>query len=268
MRLHSFPPIAAWTLHWHVEVTSRLHTHQTLEGAADSPFAPLMFSGIKTVMPCMTFPALDALRTKGISHRFTLRHPEIDVNDERPKVISRLEPWHRQQATEMGFAPTQLCLADQVHGKHVAVIDTMPSIPVPNTDGLLTQVIGLVLGIYVADCGAVFIVDARTKACGLLHSGKKGSELGITAHALHLMAERFGSRPEDLHVQLAPCIRPPAYEVDFAAQIRQDALDFGIPSTQVHDCGICTTSDRNRFYSYRLEKGRTGRMLAMLGRLA
>ncbi|MFM7605090.1 MAG: laccase domain-containing protein, partial [Prosthecobacter sp.] len=30
----------------------------------------------------------------------------------------------------------------------------------------------------------------------------------------------------------------------------------------------CTTSDRNRFYSYRLEKGRTGRMLALLGRLA
>ncbi|MFM7605894.1 MAG: laccase domain-containing protein, partial [Prosthecobacter sp.] len=167
----------------------------------------------------MTFPALDALCTKGISHRFTLRHPEIDVNDERAEVIQRLEPWHRQQVAEMGFAPNQLCLADQVHAKHVAMIDTAPTNPVPNTDGLVTQVPGLVLGIYVADCGAVFIVDIRTGACGLLHSGKKGSELGITAHALRLMAERFGSRSEDLHVQVAPCIRQPAYEVDFASQI-------------------------------------------------
>ena len=95
-----------------------------------------------------------------------------------------------------------------------------------------------------------------------------GSELGITTRALNLMAERFGSKPEDLHVQLAPCIRPPAYEIDFAAQIRQNALDFGIPAAQVHDCGICTSSDASRYYSYRLEKGRTGRMLALLGRKA
>ncbi len=219
-------------------------------------------------MPWMTFPALDALREGGIAHRFTLRHPEIDVNAERQVVVERLWSWHRQQAAEMGFDPAKLCIAEQVHGNEVAVIDEVPATPVPGTDGLITNIPGLVLGIYVADCGAVFIVDARTGACGLLHSGKKGSELGITARALKLMAERFGSRPEDLHVQLAPCIRPPAYEIDFAAQIRQNALDFGIPPSQVHDCGICTSSDTDRFYSYRLEKGRTGRMLALLGRLA
>lgn len=216
----------------------------------------------------MTFPALDKLASGGFTHRFTLRHPEIDVNTDRAIVIERLGDWHRQQAAEMGFDPQNLCLAEQVHASEVAVLEKVPEKPVPGTDGLITCVSGLVLGIYVADCGAVFILDRRTGACGLLHSGKKGSELGITARALHLMAEKFGSKPEDLHVQLAPCIRPPSYEIDFAAQIRQNALDFGIPAAQVHDCGICTSSDPALFYSYRLEKGRTGRMLALLGRKA
>ncbi len=219
-------------------------------------------------MSWMTFSALDALASGRFAHRFTLRHPEIDVNAERAVVVERLWDWHRQQAAEMGFAPKNLCIAEQVHGSEVAVIETVPESPVSGTDGLITCVPGLVLGIYVADCGALFIADRRTGACGLLHSGKKGSELGITTRALNLMAERFGSKPEDLHVQLAPCIRPPAYEIDFAAQIRQNALDFGIPAAQVHDCGICTSSDASRYYSYRLEKGRTGRMLALLGRKA
>jgi copper oxidase (laccase) domain-containing protein len=219
-------------------------------------------------MPWMTFPALDALSGHGFAHRFTLRHPEIDVNAERAVVVERLWAWHRSQAEELGFEGGNLCIAEQVHGREVAVIDATPSAPVPGTDGMITNVPGLVLGIYVADCGAVFIADSRTGACGLLHSGKKGSEAGITAHALGLMQTCFGSQPEDLHVQLAPCIRPPAYEIDFAAQIRQNALDFGIPAAQVHDCALCTSSDLGRFYSYRLEKGRTGRMLALLGRKA
>ena len=51
-------------------------------------------------MPSMTFPALDALAGGGFAHRFTLRHPEIDVNEERAVVVERLWTWHRQQAAD------------------------------------------------------------------------------------------------------------------------------------------------------------------------
>jgi copper oxidase (laccase) domain-containing protein len=43
-------------------------------------------------------------------------------------------------------------------------------------------------------------------------------------------------------------------------------MDSGVPPGQVHDNGECTSSDLQRFYSYRMEKGRTGRMLALMGR--
>lgn len=214
----------------------------------------------------MSFPPLEALA--GFEQRFTLRHPDIDVNAERAVVVERLWGWHRKQVKELGFAPTALRIAEQVHGGEVAVVDATAKEMTVGVDGLISNTPGLIIGIYVADCCAVYLADPRTGAFGVVHSGKKGSELGITANAIEKMRQHFGTNPADLHVQLSPCIRPPAYEIDFAAQILQQALDAGVPAGQVHDTGICTSSDLQRFYSYRMEKGRTGRMLALLGRTA
>jgi copper oxidase (laccase) domain-containing protein len=166
----------------------------------------------------------------------------------------------------MGFQGSALCIAEQVHGCEVAVVNVPQSELAVGADGIVSNTPGLVIGIYVADCCAVYLADARTGAFGVVHSGKKGSELGITARAIALMQQHYGTNPADLVVQLSPCIRPPAYEIDFAAQIRQQALDSGVPAGRVHDPGVCTSSDLRRFYSYRMEKGRTGRMLALLGR--
>jgi polyphenol oxidase len=116
--------------------------------------------------------------------------------------------------------------------------------------------------VYVADCGPVYLVDPVRRVIALLHSGKKGTEQGITTVAIRAMEERFGSEPGSMIVQLGPCIRPPLYEIGFAAEILRQAAAAGV--RQVHDCGICTGSEVDRFYSYRVEKGRTGRMLAFL----
>jgi copper oxidase (laccase) domain-containing protein len=63
-------------------------------------------------------------------------------------------------------------------------------------------------------------------------------------------------------VQLSPCIRPPFYEVDFAAQIVAQLKAGGV--RRIYDCGENTGADLERFYSYRVERGLTGRMLAFL----
>lgn len=213
----------------------------------------------------MTFPLLTDLGD--FRHGFILRHPEIPVDVERAEAVARLWPVHVAEVERLGFSADQLCLAEQVHGDGVAVIESPSEAPQAGVDGLITLTRGLVLGIYVADCGAVYLADPVTGACGVLHSGKKGSQMGIAAVGIQRMQEVFGSRPQDIRVQLAPCIRPPAYEVDFAAQIRQSCLEAGIRPEHYDDCGLCTSSDLSRYYSYRMEKGRTGRMLALLGRL-
>ena len=76
------------------------------------------------------------------------------------------------------------------------------------------------------------------------------------------MAASFGSQAADLVVQLSPCIRPPHYEVEIAPRIIEQCRSRGV--TRIHDSGVCTACDLGSYYSYRAEKGRTGRMLALL----
>jgi copper oxidase (laccase) domain-containing protein len=105
-------------------------------------------------------------------------------------------------------------------------------------------------------------VEPLQRVLALLHSGRKGTELRITSVAIEKMVREFGCDPEKIIVQLSPCIRPPHYEVDFAAQIVQQCREAGVQ--QVTDSGTCTACHVDRYYSYRLEQGKTGRMLALL----
>lgn len=199
-----------------------------------------------------------------VRHAFITRIAGIDVATDRSEALSRLDKAHHALRADLGLAKNAFATAEQVHGVVVAAIDQPFSGErcVPGADGLITNQTDVSLGIYVADCCAVYLVDPVQRCIGLVHSGKKGTELAIVARAIEKMRERFGSRPGDLVVQLSPCIRPPHYEIDFAAGIVRQARAAGVE--RVHDSGRCTACDLDRYYSYRAEKGRTGRMLALL----
>jgi purine-nucleoside/S-methyl-5'-thioadenosine phosphorylase / adenosine deaminase len=211
----------------------------------------------------MTFPALCG-GGAWLRHTFVLRQAGVNVEVEREEVLARLAESHRAAVRALGFGASALALAEQVHGASVARVDN-GGVTVARADGLVCATPGCVLGIHVADCCAVFLVDPVRRAIGLIHSGRRGSELGIVSRAIAAMEREFGTPARDLIVQLSPCIRPPLYEVDFAAMICRDAHEAGVPSSQIHDTGLCTGSDLDRFYSYRVERGRTGRLLALLG---
>lgn len=195
---------------------------------------------------------------------FVERVPGVTTTTDKTETLARLQPAHDLVARDLGFKRTYY--AEQVHGSTIATITTSSPLMSPNVDGLLTNEPGILLGIHVADCGALYLLDRKTGAIGLLHSGKKGTEQNITGKAISAMIANFGTNPTDLTAVLAPCIRPPHYEIDFAKKIRDQIHDSGISEKNHHDCGLCTASDLDRFYSYRLEKGNTGRLLALFGR--
>jgi copper oxidase (laccase) domain-containing protein len=210
------------------------------------------------------FPALSAI---GICrHVFTQRIPGIDVSNDKDEVLNRLDAAHREIRNAIGVGDWPLFTAQQIHGNKIAVIDNCSRGPVGREfrgcDGIITNQRGIALGVYVADCCAVYIIDPKTPAIGLVHSGRKGTELGVITNAITQMVERFGSNPAELIVQLSPCIRPPHYEIDFAANIAEQSRAKGV--REIHDSGICTACHVDLYYSYRVEKGKTGRMLALL----
>ena len=213
-------------------------------------------------LPFEEFPALSAIGT--CRHVFAQRIPGIDVSRDKAEVLKRLGAAHREIRNAIGIGDLPLLTAQQIHGNKVAIIDR----PVESDkhfagcDGFVTNQPRVAVGVYVADCCAVYIVDPKTPAIGLVHSGRKGTELGVVPSAITQMIERFGPDPANMIVQLSPCIRPPHYEIDFAAKISQQCRAQGV--VEIHDSGVCTACDLHRYYSYRAEKGKTGRMLALL----
>ena len=214
-------------------------------------------------VPFEQFPALSAI---GICrHAFAQRIPGINVSHDKAEVLKRLDAAHREIRNAIGIGDWLLFTAQQIHGNKIAIVDA------PMTsgkefaacDGIITNQRGIVLGVYVADCCAVYIIDSKTPAIGLVHSGRKGTELGVVPNAITQMSDRFRSDPANIIVQLSPCIRPSHYEVDFAAEIVRQSRALGVK--EIHDSGICTACDLDRYYSYRTEKGKTGRMLAVFG---
>jgi copper oxidase (laccase) domain-containing protein len=219
------------------------------------------------------FDALTALPS--CVHVFTRRIPGIDVSHDKAEALRRLDAAHLEIRRKIGIADWPLLTAEQIHGDKIAIacraeagrrrVDLAPTSDkeFAGCDGFITNQRGIALGIHVADCCAVYIVDPITPAIGLVHSGKKGTALGIAGKAIQQMKETFSSNPANMIVQLSPCIRPPHYEIDFAADIVEQCRSQGVK--QIHDNGICTACHLDICYSYRAEKGKTGRMLAVLG---
>ena len=211
-------------------------------------------------LPFEQFPALSSI---GICrHAFTQRIPGIDVSHDKAEILNRLNAADRQIRDAIGVGDWP-----QIHGNKIAVVESCSHGPVgrkfPGCDGIITNQRGIVIGVRVADCCAVYIADPKTPAIGLVHSGRKGTELGVVTNAIREMIDRFGSDPANMMVQLSPCIRPPHYEIDFVAEILRQCRALGVK--EIHDSGVCTACDLNRYYSYRAEKGKTGRMLALIG---
>jgi len=208
--------------------------------------------------PVERFPALESI--EAALHGFVTRVPGLDVKMDRAAALVCLESWH--VAARQAFGQREFRVASQIHGNTVASVSVQSPARTEGADGLITNDPGVLLGIYVADCCAIFLIDPRRRAIGLVHSGRKGSDLNIVGEAVRQMELEFGSDPADIVAQLSPCIRPPLYEVDFAATIVSQLRELGV--RQVNDSGANTGADVEKYYSYRIEKGQTGRMLALL----
>ena len=198
-------------------------------------------------MNFLRFPELEA---RGLLHAFTLRSVPPLISVDVPQILE-----------EAGL-PKNYGIGEQTHGAGVAVVNQGGKGKViPAVDALITREKNLSLVIRVADCGPVWIHCEKTGAIGLVHSGRKGTEAGVVGATIRRMREEFGSEPSSMMALLGPCIRPPHYEVNFAGEILRQLERENVG--KVVDSGLCTASDLTRFYSYRAEKGQTGRHFAV-----
>ena len=165
-----------------------------------------------------------------------------------------------------------------------------------DVDGLITDVPGITLVTFYADCVPLYLVDQAHRAIGLSHSGWRGTVKRMGQVTMDAMKEAFGTRPEDLTVCIGPSICRDCFEVGeevaeafaeaFDARYRDELysangkpgkyqLDLwkaneiifreaGVPKGQIHTTNICTMCNSDYLFSHRRVGEERGNLAAFL----
>lgn len=159
------------------------------------------------------------------------------------------------------------------------------------TDGLVTSVPGLPLGIATADCLPVLFAVPGGKAVGAAHAGWRGLADGILPGLIARFQKALGVFPGDLWAAIGPAIGPSAFVVRGEVRERLSGLfpeavcrryrggaatfdlwraavsqlvGAGMRPRQIRVLRQCTFRHPRAFYSHRRDGARTGRMLALV----
>ncbi len=242
--------------------------------------------GVTVVVPSWTqdLPGVRAAlstRIGGVSRNPFDMNTSFSVGDEEGDVRTNRDRFFRAA----GIPGERLATAGQVHGSAVVAVGSPGHYP--GCDGLVTDTVGLVLGVSIADCVPILIYDAVRRAAGIVHSGWKGSRGRIVEKCLRLMGERFSTRPADIFAYIGPAASGCCYEVgpEVADQFPPEALrktevgrahldlgvfnrnllvECGVPGEQVALSGRCTIHEADLFHSHRRDSEQSGRMLAII----
>lgn len=192
---------------------------------------------------------------------------------------------HRKYLGEyLGVDYIAMKFQKQVHGDRIRIIDEKSEIE--DSDGMMTNIKGLVLNVTLADCCGILIFDPENEAIAALHSGWRGTQHNIAKKGIGMMEEIYNSDPEKILVYLSPCASGENYEVgedvakffpnsvkqiseekylfDNHNEIKSQLLDSGVLTKHIEISEICTISDIN-YHSFRRDKDKSGRMSCFIG---
>lgn len=263
----------------------------------------------KNGVPYFVFRNLED--TKLVRHGFSTRlggvsegcFSEMNLSFTRGDDPEHVRENFRRIGEAIGFEPESVVMSRQTHTTNVRLVtekDRGKGYTVPleytDVDGMITNVPGLMLATFYADCVPLFFVDPVHRAVGLSHSGWKGTAGRMGAVTVKRMKEAFGTEPEHLRVAVGPSICQDCYEVSedvalvFKKEFRAHAderllyrkpnhkyqlnlwraneivlLEAGVRPEHLAMPGICTCCNPKLLFSHRASGGRRGNMGAFLG---
>ena len=210
---------------------------------------------------------------------------------------SQVEANRAAVARAFDLEPHLLLTVNQVHGTEILVIDQAnPEVSHFQrvcSDAIVTNQRGILIGILVADCFPVILYDRQHHVAAVIHLGWRGTAAGLLGRTVQAMQELFNCRPGDIRAALGPGIAAHSYEVDrpvrdafrqgtdqWARIARETSLGHwqldlqqsivlqfeaaGIARASIDVVRECTCCHKETFFSYRRDKGRTGRQMGFI----
>lgn len=204
---------------------------------------------------------------------------------------------YRRLGNSLGFDIHNLVLSRQTHSNIVHVVTEQDrgaglfAPPLPECDALITNIPGIALVVFTADCTPILFWDSETHAVGAAHAGWRGTVSGIAARVVEAMAREYGSKPQSIHAAIGPNIGYCHFETDedvpqaVRAAFGPEAEEWitsngekyfldlkainrlvlnraGVETVEMSDA--CTVCQCDRFWSHRVTRGLRGSQGAII----
>lgn len=249
-------------------------------------------------------------QTGMVNHGFSTRlggvsegiYESMNLGFSRGDDLKNVEENYNRIAKTIGVSTEQMVCSDQTHTTNVKIItkeDAGKGIITPkdytDIDGLITNVPGICLVTYYADCVPLLFVDPVQKVIASSHSGWRGTVGKIGQITIQKMQSDFDCKPENILTAIGPSICQDCYEVSedvickFQEAFPQDTwkdlfyqkengkyqlnlwkanewilLNFGILAEHLSVTNLCTCCNSDLLFSHRASHGKRGTLAAFL----
>lgn len=267
-----------------------------------------IFREIEKEVPYLEYPLLTD--TKIVHHGFSTRlggvsqgcYASMNLSFTRGDDEAAVRENYHRIAKSIGVKCENMVLSQQTHTTNVRVVtekDKGKGIVKPldytDVDGMVTNIHGICLVTFYADCVPLYFVDPVQKAIGLSHSGWRGTVGKIGKETIRKMEEQYGSDPKDILVAVGPSICKDCYEVsedvilefqkNFKERYWKDLFyrkengkyqldlwkaneiifkESGILPEHIAVTNVCTHCNSEILYSHRTSGDRRGNLAAFL----
>lgn len=209
---------------------------------------------------------------------------------------------HRLFAEAVGYNYMDTVFSDQIHCTKIARVtkDDMGrgmqgDKGIPEMDGLVTDIPGIPLMTFYADCVPLLFYDPSRKVIGAAHAGWRGTVAGMGRCMVDYLHNNMGCNREDILAVIGPSICMECYEVsgDVASQFMEAFPEenhsnillekdngayllnlweanriilerAGLKSEHIQSPDICTFHNPDLMISHRYTGGKRGNMAAVI----
>ncbi len=256
----------------------------------------------------LSFPALE--QSGMVAHAFSTRmggvskgpFSTMNFSFTRGDDPEDVRENYRRMAEALGVDQNRMVLTWQTHTTNVRTVTekdfgkgVVCDRDYRDVDGLITNIPGVTLVTFFADCVPLYFLDTKRKAIGLSHSGWRGTVNRMGEVTLQAMNREFGTKPEDVIACVGPSICQDCYEVgaevieQFCENFSADHYDklfyekqngkfqlnlweanrivlaeAGVPDSQIFVTDICTYCNPELLFSHRRTAEKRGNLCAFL----
>lgn len=263
----------------------------------------------ENIVPIFKFPLIENECREVVNHCFSTRFGGVSKGIFQSMNLS-FSRGDEEDAVSENFRRIALCLdgepknmvsSNQTHTTNVIEVKKEHAgngITRQNefidVDGMVTNVPGLILSTFYADCVPLYFVDVKNKAIGLSHSGWRGTVGRIGRETIELMKKLYGTKSEELICAIGPSICKDCYEIsrdvaeEFAKEFSQHIdeilvdkgndkflldlwrvneiilIEAGVKKENIAVTNVCTCCNDKILFSHRATNGKRGNLGAFL----